>query len=262
MIEVTFLGVGAALTAAGQTNCAYLIRVGGACILFDCGPAVLQQLAAVGRGPGEVTHLFVSHRHGDHALGYPMFLLWWSLEGRRLGLVPPAVIAGGTTWVSLRALWEHAYADAPLLEVRAVELPEGPGSYAVAPGITLRTWPMVHSAFAPVLGARLEAEGKVVAFTADAARSDTIRELARDAHLLIHDARYAATVGPEESIQGRFHCSARDAGEYAAEGGVRNLALVHLGAEYAGREADVVEEARRVYTGHVFAPVGGEVFIL
>jgi ribonuclease BN (tRNA processing enzyme) len=262
MIKVTFLGVGAALPAAGQTNCAFLIEAEGACVLFDCGPAVLQQLAAVGRTPGDVTHLFVSHRHGDHALGYPMFLLWWSLEGQKAGLAPPTVVAGATTWVSLRMLHKHAYRDAPGVAPRVVELPDGASTHALAPGIQLRTWPMVHSTFAPVLAARLEAGGKVVAFTADAARGDAIRELAQGADLLVHDARYAATIEPVPAIQGRFHCSARDAGEYAAAAGVGNLALVHLGAEYAGREAELVAEARRAYGGYVFAPAEGEVFTL
>ena len=35
MIEVTFLGVGAALPAPGQTNCAYLVQVGGLTLLFS-----------------------------------------------------------------------------------------------------------------------------------------------------------------------------------------------------------------------------------
>jgi ribonuclease BN (tRNA processing enzyme) len=56
MIEVVFLGVGAAVPMRGQTNASYLVRAGGAAVLIDCGPAVLQQLAAVGRTPGDVTH--------------------------------------------------------------------------------------------------------------------------------------------------------------------------------------------------------------
>ena len=59
MIRVTFLGVGAALPAPGKTNCAFLIDLPGAVLLFDCGPAILQQLHAVGRSPDEITHLFV-----------------------------------------------------------------------------------------------------------------------------------------------------------------------------------------------------------
>jgi ribonuclease Z len=95
-VEVTFLGVGAAVPAPGGTNCSYLVRAAGAVLLIDCGPAVLQQLAAVGVTPGDVTHLLLTHRHGDHILGYPMFLLrclpWpsprWSFRKGSLSVRP------------------------------------------------------------------------------------------------------------------------------------------------------------------------------
>jgi ribonuclease Z len=261
MIEVTFLGVGAAIPAPGRTNSSMFITAGDTRILFDCGPTVLQQLAGIGRTPGDVTHLFVSHGHGDHALGYPMFLLWWSLEGRPRQLPAPTVVASTATWAHLRALWDHAYNDAPPFAVVPVELPTGElHRHTIAPGITLSTWPMVHSTVSPVLGARFEIEEKVLAFTADTARCENVVPLARGADLLVHDARYAVTVPPERSEQSRFHCSARDAGEYAAAAGVRNLALVHIGPEYEGRHQGLVAEASAVFGGHVFAPVAGEVF--
>src|SRR5438477_187286 len=100
MIEVVFLGVGAALPMRGQTNCSYLVRAGGAVILIDCGPAVLQQLDAVGVTPGDVTHIYFTHRHGDHALGYPLFMLWLVTYGRPPERFP-TVFAGQATWAAL-----------------------------------------------------------------------------------------------------------------------------------------------------------------
>jgi ribonuclease BN (tRNA processing enzyme) len=263
MTVVTFLGVGAAIPAPGRTNSSFLVEAGDVCLLFDCGPAVLQQLAAAGRSPGDVTHLFVSHGHGDHALGWPMFLLWWALEGRQPGRTPPVVVASTATWAHLRALWEHSYNELPPPPFAAVELPtDAPGRYALMPAVTLRTWPMVHSTVSPVLGARIEAGGRVLAFTADTARCESVVELARGADLLVHDARYAVTVPPERTEQSRYHCSAQDAGEYAALAGVGSLALVHIGPEYEGRHADLVAEARARFAGRVFAPAAGEVFRL
>lgn len=263
-MRVTFLGVGAALPAPGQTNCSYLIEAGGAVILFDCGPCVLQQFAAIGRSPGEVTHVFISHAHGDHALGWPMFLLWWGLTSREQPtLAPPRLVASGVTLGHLRALWEHSYNDAPALLLPFTELPaERPAEWGLSDRITLRAWPMPHSTVSPVLGARFECEGKVAAFTADTTRSDNIVPLAQGADLLVHDSRYGATLLPDHTFQSNFHTSARDAGEYAAAAGVKNLALVHIGAELAGREADLIAEARVHYPGKVFAPKGGDRFQL
>ncbi len=261
MIEVTFLGVGAALPGPGATNSSYLVRAAGATLLIDCGPAVLQQLAAVGLSPGEVTHVFVTHRHGDHALGYPMFLLWWALNGA--GLPRPTVVASAATWTSLRALWEVSYRELPSAPVQAVELPaDALATHALTPAIALRTWPMVHSTFAPVLGVRVEVEGKVLAFTGDTTPCPSIVELARGADLLVHDAQHAATVEPAAPEGSPYHCTARQAGENAAAARARTLALVHVGAEYDGRHPALVEEARQAFGGHVFAPAAGQTFAL
>ena len=257
MIRVTFLGVGAALPFPGQTNCAYLLEADGARVLFDCGPAILQQLAAVGRTPGDITHVFISHAHGDHALGYPMFRLWWSLSPP--GWLTPVVVASEATWTHLHALWAHCYGEIPGFAFHEVELPESPHSIDLTPGIRLSTWPMRHSTMFPVLGARFEIGQKIIAFTADTARCDHILDLARGADLLIADSRYAHTVPPERLDQSQYHCSAQDAGEYAMQAQAKRLALVHIGPEYEGRQADLVAEARRAFAGPVSAPEAGEV---
>jgi ribonuclease Z len=261
MITVTFLGVGAALPAPGQTNSAFLIETGDTCILFDCGPAILQQLTAVGKSPGDVTHLFVSHAHGDHALGYSMFLLWWSLERRNQPSPAPIVVASTATWAHLDALWQHSYNELPCFSVNRVELPtERHHHHALTPGIGMDTWPMIHSTVAPVLSARFAIGDKILSFTADTARCDNVLPLAMKADLLVHDSTHAATVPPERLSESRFHCTARDAGEYAALAGARNLALVHISREYLDKHPALVAEAKTKFGGHVFAPVAGDVF--
>jgi ribonuclease BN (tRNA processing enzyme) len=263
MTAVHFLGVGAALPGPGATNSSFLVRTPEATLLIDCGPAVLGQLAAAGLSPGDVSHVFISHRHGDHALGYPMFLLWWALEGLQRGRTPPTVVASAVTWESLRALCEHSYRDLPRVPVRAVALPaDAPAVHALAPGVTLRTWPMVHSTFAPVLGVRVEVEGTVLAFTADTAPCPAVGELARAADLLVHDAFHSATAAPAAPAGSPYHCTARQAGEHAAAAGARELALVHIAAEYDGQHDALVAEARAVFGGRVFAPTAGMVWTL
>jgi ribonuclease BN (tRNA processing enzyme) len=44
-----------------------------------------------------------------------------------------------------------------------------------------------------------------------------------------------------------------------ARAGVKALALIHIGADYEGRHADLVAEARTRFAGDVFAPAAGEV---
>jgi ribonuclease BN (tRNA processing enzyme) len=252
MIEVTFLGTGAALPAPGQTNAAYLVRGDGLALLIDCGPCVLQQLARVGVSPGDVTHLFVTHRHGDHCLGFPMFALWWKLN--RGDSPPPTLLGSRLTLDTLRLLWSGVYGDLPPGWFPEAELPlDAPGNAELA-GVGFRTWPMDHSAFAPVLGLRLELGRSVLAFTGDTRQCAAVADLARGADLLVHDANFAATVEPVRADDGPYHATARQAGRQAEAAGARRLALVHIGAEYAGRHADLAAEAETTFGGRVDAP--------
>jgi len=264
MIEVTVLGSGSALPAHGQTNSSYLVRAGGVRLLVDCGPAVLQQLAAARLTPGDVTHVFVTHRHGDHTLGYPLLLLWW-LSHERPPESWPTTIAGKVTWASLQALLENTFGE---VASRAAAVPRRhfpdrePAVVALGQEVTLRTWPMEHSAFAPASGLRVEAGGRAVAFTGDTAPCPNVALLARGTDLLLHEATYSATLDPglHDGLHG--HTTARSAGRAAAGAGARRLALVHLSAHYDGRQDVLVAEAAREFAGEVSAPAAGAVYVV
>jgi ribonuclease Z len=259
MIEVLFLGVGAALPMRGQTNCSYLVRTGSTAILVDCGPAVLQQLDAVGLTPGDVTHVYFTHRHGDHALGFPLFMLWWVSHGRPVETYP-TILAGQTTWESLETLVQNAFGE---VARKAVAVPRTlfadgeSATVSLGTNLTMRTWPLAHSQFAPVSGLRMEIDRKVIAFTGDTAPCANLLPLARDADLLVHDAAHSATLSPEVPEGAFGHSTARGAGRSAAAAGVKHLALVHLSAEYEGKQEVLIAEAAREFAGRVSAPAAG-----
>ena len=263
MIEVIFLGVGAALPMRNQTNTSYLVKIGNECILVDCGPAILQQLDAVGVSPAEITHVFFTHRHGDHALGYPMLLLWYEITPNA-NVRTPCLIASELTFGTLDALMAAAYGH---LEGVAESAPrmvlsqDVPGQAQIHPNIMLRTFPMKHSDFAPVLGVRIETRNQlgnhVIAITGDTGPNDNIVLLAKDADLLIHEAAYSATLNPEFSGGAYGHSTAQIAGRNATAANAKQLALVHIDVRYEGKVATLIDEARREFDGKVFAPVSG-----
>jgi ribonuclease Z len=264
MIEVTVLGSGAAIPMRGQTNCAYLVRTGPIRLLVDCGPAILQQFDAVGLSPGDVTHVFITHRHGDHSLGYPTFLLWWMLHGRPPETFP-LTITGQTTWTSLEALLGNTFGEVTAQAAAAPRHLLADREQAVLPladGLSLRVWPLEHSPFAPDLGLRVEAAGQVVAFTGDTAPCPNAVALARGADLLFHEASYSLTLNPELHDGLHGHSTARGAGRDAAAAEARRLALVHLSAHYDGRQGVLIAEAAREFAGEVTAPAAGVVYVL
>jgi ribonuclease Z len=263
MIEVLFLGVGAALPMSGQTNSSFLLRTDKARILIDCGPAIMQQLSAVGVSPGEITHIYFTHRHGDHCLGFPMLMLWWALSAPQ-DATYPVVIAGELTFKSLEQLVAAIFGgDTEHLtgRIERVTLPDRkPSVVQLTPEITLRTQPLNHAEFAPDLGARFEIDGKILVFTGDTSPTDNIIALAREADLLAHDSSYCATLNPEFAAGIYGHSTAQISARNATAAGVRRLALVHVDALYEGKQQALLQEAQRDYSGQVSIPVAGTLF--
>jgi ribonuclease BN (tRNA processing enzyme) len=263
MIDVVFLGVGAALPMRSTTNTSYLVRIGNERILIDCGPAILQQLDEVGVSPGEITHVFFTHRHGDHALGYPMLMLWYELNPNP-GVGVPMLLATALTFEALDALMAATFGpmEGVTESVPRIVLPQdSPGQVQIHPAIMLKTLPMSHSSFAPVVGVRIETRNQfgdhAVAFTGDTGQNDNIVALARGAELLVHESAYSATLNPELARGAYGHSTAQIAGRNAAAAGARQLALVHIDAMYEGRQAALINEASCEFPGKVFAPVAG-----
>jgi len=269
MIELIHLGTGAALPMPGGTNSSCFVRLGSENLLIDAGPAILQQLDAAGISPREISHVFFTHRHGDHVLGFPMLMLWYALNPSA-SVQTPVLIGGGQTLDALDALFMHVYgteladfiASAP-----RIALPEdGPGQARIHPHIMLRTLPMQHAPNMPSLGLRIDTRGErlgshTLAFTGDTAPCDNILTLARGADLLVHEATWSADLDPQ-LVGTAGHSSAQEAGRHAAAAGVARLVLTHLSNRYAGRESVLLEEARREFSGPVSAPISGTTILI
>jgi ribonuclease Z len=94
--------------------------------------------------------------------------------------------------------------------------------------------------------------GRKIVYTGDTrAVHDRIRDIARDADLLIHDATY------DESEAGRgaefYHATARQAGEAASALNAGTLVLIHTSSRYTGAEAHIAD-AKSAFAGPVVAP--------
>jgi ribonuclease Z len=267
-LEVIFLGVGSAIPMRGGTNACYLLRLGSETLLIDCGPAILQQLDAVGVSPREISHIFVTHRHGDHALGYPMLMLWYQLNPSA-SLQTPILIASEATFAGLDELLRAAYGSLTSVAESAprIVLPtDAPDIARIHPNIMLKTWPMRHSDFAPVLGMRIETRGpmlnkRVLAFTGDTGPCQNIAPLAQNADLLVHDTDLSATIHPQHAEGAFGHSTAQIAGRNAKAANAKHLALVHIDNVDEGQVLVFIEEAQREFEGKVSAPVAGAVYV-
>jgi ribonuclease Z len=265
MVQVTFMGTGAAFSTNRRTNVALLVREGGTSFLVECGPTILFQLDRAGSAADRVTHLFVSHRHGDHILGLPMFLLTRCMNGTSA----PLTILGSTDVIQAgKALTQTVFPgfERRLGPVTWVEMPVDQATgMEVGPALHLSTLPVPHSANAPALALRLDfiESGRALVYTGDTSYTEEMGRFATACDLLVHEANFSEVLQPSINAGDYVgHSTARQAGQTAARADCCILALVHLSPAYAGQEDQVRAEAAQAFDGPIVIPSDGATLYL
>jgi ribonuclease Z len=86
LFSVTILGSGAALPTAQRNPTSQYIECNNRHILIDCGEGTQMQIRKAGVKLQKITHILISHLHGDHFFGLVGLLSSMHLLGRNQGL--------------------------------------------------------------------------------------------------------------------------------------------------------------------------------
>lgn len=92
--QLTILGCGSALPAKGRNPSAQILRVGKHRILIDCGEGTQHRIREQHVKMQSISHVLISHMHGDHYLGLMGLLFSMTLLGRKAEITiagPPQV---------------------------------------------------------------------------------------------------------------------------------------------------------------------------
>ena len=81
--ELTILGSGSSVPTANRNSAAQVLNVLERYFLIDCAEATQHQLRRFHLPYNKISHIFISHLHGDHFFGLMGFLSTLSLQGRR-----------------------------------------------------------------------------------------------------------------------------------------------------------------------------------
>lgn len=244
-MKITMLGTGAALPDPDRAQSGILLTLSnGRNYLFDCGEGVTRQMVKANVDPASVGFVFLTHLHHDHICDYPYFVISsWILN--KVGA--PLVLGPKGTKHFVDHLFEHgAYKtdfdarSAYPVRQQNIEAMR-PEVREVSPGVVYEDEDVKISVdwvnhipreVCECFGVRVEAEGKVFAFSGDTAPCDAMVELARDADVLIHECTF-----PESFIAHRAktgvgtfsHTSPTDLGKIATRANVRSLVATHFG---------------------------------
>lgn len=234
-MRVTVLGSGDAFCSGGRGHAAYLVETGETTFLVDCGSQVLQSLKCMGRDPGELDFVVLSHLHGDHFGGVPFLFMDYRYESRRVR--PFGVYGPPSTTRRVHRLFDALY------ERTATE----PSSFAIdyhelAPrmplaigDVTVTPIPVPHAEGMMCYALLISAGGKTMLYSGDSAWTDDFFELARDVDLFICECTYFETrLG--------IHVSYPELATKASQLRCRRLVLSHLGSEPIRRRAEITLE--------------------
>lgn len=95
MLALTILGSNSALAAYGRNPTAQILQTNEEFILIDCGEGTQMQMARYKIKKSKISHIFISHLHGDHYFGLIGLLSSMALLNRSIDLHlfgPPQLI--------------------------------------------------------------------------------------------------------------------------------------------------------------------------
>ncbi len=81
-LSLTFLGTGASWPTAERGLSAIALKRGGEILLFDCGEGTQRQLQKSELSYQQISHIFLTHYHGDHCFGVPGLIKTMALNER------------------------------------------------------------------------------------------------------------------------------------------------------------------------------------
>jgi ribonuclease BN (tRNA processing enzyme) len=187
-MQLRFVGCGDAFGSGGRNNSCFHLTGERVNLLIDCGASSLPALKRLDIVRNDIELILITHFHGDHFAGLPFFLLDAQFARR----TKPLVIAGPqgieTRLTQLmEVLFENSSKTKQKFELSVTAL--APEQTVTFGAISVTPYSVVHGeSGGPFLGYRIEAEGRVIAYSADTEWTDTLVPLARSADLFIAEA--------------------------------------------------------------------------
>jgi ribonuclease BN (tRNA processing enzyme) len=227
-MRLRFVGCGDAFGSGGRLNTCFHLIGTRTNLLIDCGASSLPAMKQLGIVPNDIDLILITHFHGDHFAGLPFFLLdaQFSRRGRPLVIAGPEGIE--TRLVQLmEALFENSSRTPRKFELSIVAL--APAESRTFGAVTVTPFTVVHGeSGGPFLGYRIEAEGRVIAYSADTEWTDNLVPLAHEADLFIAEAYFYDRIV-------KNHLSLTTLEAHLSEINPKRLILTHMSDDMLGR---------------------------
>ena len=283
-MKLTFLGTSSMVPTRDRSHPAAFLELEPYGLLLDCGEGTQRQFKLADIRPTRITHILLTHWHGDHTLGLPGLLQTLSAmnHGQKITIVGPK----GTKIHLGHMMKAFIFSDADL-DLTVIEVSKNP--VLKTDGFVLESYPLKHNV--PVVGYRIterdrikvdsskleklgikegpwlktvlqgksakvkgktikpsdvtfKQKGKIVALVTDTELTPSCYDIAKDVDLLICEASFASK--HEEKALQYSHLTAIQAAQLASQSNVNKLVLTHFSQRYKS-VAEIIEEAKGIF---------------
>ena len=236
-MELIIIGSGTGVPSLLRASPAILVKIENTYLLMDTGPGTLRQLLKANIHFSTIDIILYTHLHPDHVADLVHFLFAAKNEPQ-FRRNRPVSILGPKGFLDFYEKLKMAYREWVVVsEEKAILSEVSPYEKIIKNNILINTFPTFHTENSQ--GYRIEAGGRVLAYSGDAEETDTLVSLARGADIFICEASFP------QKVSG--HLTPAIAGRIAKEAGCRCLVLTHLYPECD--RANPVAQCRTQYDG-------------
>ena len=246
--KLNILGTGAAVPAHGRFSAAQVLETPNKSFLIDCADGTQHQFLNCEVHSTRLSHIFISHLHGDHCFGIPALLSTFGMKSHK------------------NDIYIHSHPDLepllrPMLDYFCYDLgfkicfePFDPLQSSVIyedRSLTVTTIPLVHSM--PTCGFLFREKrenGASYAYCSDTRYTERIIPIIEGVDCLYHEATYAT---PElQKARLHLHSTAAEAATIAQKAGVKQLIIGHYSKRYDTIEP-LLQEAQEIFPNTIAA---------
>ncbi len=241
-MDIVLLGTGSPIPDANRAGPSTLLKFGegdSEHVLVDAGRACVMRMAGAGSMPAFLQGVLITHLHSDHLCALndiitthwimtnePTTLRIWGPPGLK-HFVDHMLIALGPD-ISYRVAHHDDLTWEPVVEVTELE----PGDTFTVGSANVSVHETVHAPVHPTIGFRVEHDGKVAALAGDTIPCPGLDDLTKDADVYVQtvirdDIVKQTPVARLQDILD-YHSSVEQAGQTAANNGVKTLMLTHM----------------------------------
>ncbi len=202
-LHVGLCGTGSPFPDPDRAAPCTLVIAGKDMFLFDAGSAAAKQIATMGFSTGQLKGVFITHFHSDHmdGLGEVLMTRWAQhTEGQKLTVHGPSGITKVMDGFETAYLQDTGYRTAhhgvatmppELAGADVNQFAVQKGSYTTVvqqPDLLIEAFAVNHQPINPAVGYRITYKGRTVVLSGDTTSDAQVKDAARKADLLVHEA--------------------------------------------------------------------------